>query len=78
MIEFYNLPYIGFTADIDYRLELHILNSLEPPHKPTRTFKEIVPLQKAIRFKYAIGFQKASVMYSFFKLVNVRIDLAWI
>lgn len=49
LIKFHNLPYIGFTADLDNRLGLHVFNSLEPPHILNRTFKKIVPLQKAIR-----------------------------
>jgi hypothetical protein len=47
--EYFNFPYIGFTSDMDKRLELHILHSLEPSQNVNRTYKEIVNLQKAIR-----------------------------
>ncbi|TET01073.1 MAG: hypothetical protein E3J90_03455 [Promethearchaeota archaeon] len=46
--EFFHLLYIGFTSNMDKRLELHILHSLEPSQKVNRTYKEKVYLQKAI------------------------------
>ncbi len=47
--EFFHLLYIGFSSNMDKRLELHILHSLEPSQKVNRTYKEKVYLQKAIR-----------------------------
>ena len=50
LLKYYNSPYIGFTSDMDKRLELHILHSLEPSQNVNRTYKEIVYLQEAIRY----------------------------
>jgi len=47
--EFFHLLYIGFSSNMEKRLELHILHSLEPSQKLNRTYKEKVYLQKAIR-----------------------------
>jgi len=49
LLEYFNFLYIGFTSDMYKRLEQHILHSLEPSKNLNRTYKEIVPFQKAIR-----------------------------
>lgn len=72
ILEYYNLPYIGFTSDINERLATHIFHSLEPLNLIDRTYKNIVPFQKAIRKAIEMDLRTISNKIYEIELINSR------